>query len=273
MYRDIYDYKHGSRRFSRAFVAGLLYLIFKDKISSTVLGVITVISVLLIIKLSNLYLIPYYEAWSFESTIKENQIFNLISKQDPTEYKIFTDKVKHNILNKEDPKLVQEYSFNLFQTVFPKYLQKARDSDIYTYLSAQLNVYEYLYKIDPSLVVKLEYGIPIDTNKISNDFIPLMNQLLESKRQIIVGATHDPQNIPNQDEVTSYLVPIIKQLNVIYGDDKIISFYEGKYDSLPVNTAASIIIDFNKLLLTSGPKATGIVVRYTTNQALSDKHH
>lgn len=160
----------------------------------------------------------------------------------------------------------------LFQNVFPKYLQKAQDTDIYAYVNAQLNVYEYLYKIDPSFVIKIEYGMPIDASINSDvDFRPLLNQLLEAKRQIIIDAINKPHSIPSQEEVISSMVPIIKQLNMKYGDENITLFYEGKYNLLPVNTASSIIIDFYKLLLNSGPQSAGVVIRYIANQSLSSK--
>lgn len=79
---------------SGAIVGGILYLLFKNKMNTTTLSVITVIITVLVIKLSNIYLTPYYEAWMFESKTKEVQIFKLISEQNPYDLKYLLIKLK-----------------------------------------------------------------------------------------------------------------------------------------------------------------------------------
>lgn len=256
-------------------IAIIIYFLKKKnlKLNKTITSTISVISIFLIITLSNFYIYPHYEAWKFERKIKEISLFSLISRTSPEEYKIFLNKSKKSIISSKDYTELQKHSYELISKVFSKYLSLAPDEQIYRYIHAQISLYEYLYKINPSMIVSLELGIFKNYPELNNSKIQsYVKNVLEKKKEVIKSAINNPTRIPTENEALIYLIPIIKKLIGEYGEANISSFLNGNYDALSDKELAAIIINLYKQIYLSGKKSSGVITRYIGHIEYSTKN-
>jgi len=136
--------------------AALYFLNKKVSINPYFSTVTTMVIIVVVIKLSSMYLLPHYEAWQFESNMKKIPVFALIEKVHPVEYKIFLSKSKEAIISRKNNFYIEQLSTELLAKLLPKYLKSAPNEQLHRYLGSRIKLLEYLYTIDPNLVVRIE---------------------------------------------------------------------------------------------------------------------
>ena len=216
------------------------------------------------------YIYPYYLGWEFERDIKKQPLFALIAKYHPKEFQQFIEKVKNSLSKKEGLDAIATYSTELTNEVFYQHLQTAPDDPIFLYLKSILELYRYLYAIDPRAVVKLENGdesIPVDLHSFWEDkaFQALLNQVLESKQKIIEGSLETPHEIPTEEITTPILNNILDELVGKYGKDVVRFVFTPSSVQIPPKLAAAVIIDFYSIIKEEGKEKAGIVMRHIAN--------
>lgn len=217
--------------------------------------------------LSKNYLYPQYLGWEFEQQIKKQPLFALIEKHHPEEFKEFIKKARKSLSKNEGLDAITAYSTELTNRIFYQHLQTAPDENILQYLKSTLDLYRYLYVIDPRAVVKLENGdesIPVDLQSFWEDksFQSLLNQVLQAKQKIIEGSITNPASLPTQEMTTPILNSVLDELIGKFGKDVVRSVFTPTSVKIPPKLAAAVIIDFYAAIVASGPEKAGIVMRH-----------
>lgn len=217
--------------------------------------------------LSKNYLYPHYLGWEFEQQIKKQPLFALIEKHHPEEFKEFINKARKSLSKNEGLDVITSYSTELTNRIFYQHLQTAPDANILQYLKSTLDLYRYLYVIDPRAVVKLENGdesIPVDLQSFWEDksFQSLLNQVLQAKQKIIEGSITNPAPLPTQEMTTPILNSVLDELIGKFGKDVVRSVFTPTSVKIPPKLAAAVIIDFYAAIVASGPEKAGIVMRH-----------
>jgi len=217
------------------------------------------------ITIAKMYVYPRIELVQLKN---EYPLFATIAKTDPADYEIFTtnvelDSQRQGQITRE---IFEKNSRELISKVFPKYLVKASDENIYNYLSDLVKTYRDLYEINPKIIIALESG----GNFSSELSVPQekLVQLMDIKLLLIQNSFKDGESFPSQDVAMAALKPVLADLVKKYGVNTLTLFLQGKINTLSSSDSASFLIDFYQGILNSGVASSGIIIRYLTSSAI-----
>lgn len=243
----------------------LLILSFLKGLNLIVIRVLAIIVTLVFIELSNIYFLPHFIIWKTIHQFEQIPFYHTIERTDPILFDEFIAKIEANILAKGSDLDVIQYSSDLDKKILQKYMGRASDEAIYSYLQANVNIYEALNDKDPNIIEKLQMSIQPDSNEmkiIKSVDSKLFDSLLESTNQIVLSAIIDPQPPSDLTDAQNRESKIIDQLSNKY-NKKMVNQVFSNMQSLNMNHGlmASIVIDMYKALLNSGNNNAGIIMR------------
>ncbi|MFI4938190.1 MAG: hypothetical protein ACHQJ6_06755 [Candidatus Berkiellales bacterium] len=250
-----------------AIIVVLPLIWIKHKVARLIVIVIAIGGGVITTQLSEIYLYPRYVGWQFERENLKQPLFSLIAQYHPKEYQAFIEEVKKGIRKGEDINIISSYSSSLLNQIFYQHLQNAPDEAIFIYLKATLDLYRYLYSVDPRAVVKLENGdssIPVNLTLLWQDqtFKVLLNHLLEAKGLVIQAAIKNPVNPPQAEQAIKLLDGILDSLSTKFGAPMVRMVFIPSEVRLPAVMVAPLLLDFYVNLITAGKENAGIIMRY-----------
>lgn len=232
-----------------------------------ILKILSVILFLVIFYAAKTFLIPYYQAFTFEEKIKKNYpIYNLIANIDPNDFNIYISKVKQNILSKGNPNNEIFYAHQLVDSVFEKKILNASNKSIYNFVKIQQQLNQELVKTNPTLLLFKEFPDNfrklVDLNHLS---ILISKDLLSAKEAVIRSAIENPQPLLTETEKSTATKLITEILNVMekqYGTDLVNkTFYRPEDPSLNRAIEAELIVAFYNAVLSKGEENTGLIIK------------
>lgn len=223
--------------------------------------------------LSENYLYPTYLGWEFERSIQKQPLFKLIAKHHSEEYAKFLVKVKASLHKDPNINIISTYSAELMNHIFYQHLQDAPDEAIFLYLKATVDLYRYLYTVDPRAVVKFENNdspINVDLNALWQDktFQVLLNHVLETKELVIEGSLNNPVTKNNENKPGANLEGVVDDLVRKFGGSVVRMVFSTVQASLPAEIAVPVIMDFYAAILSSGKENAGHIMRQIAKEKI-----
>src|SRR5262249_16672949 len=127
-----------------------------------------------------------------------------------------------------------------------------------------VNCYEYLYEINPNLVVEMEYptgAFPIES--VSESIQTCMQNLLNAQTLIIESTETATKPVSDNVEAENLIKENLASLAQQYGEENVMQTFSNPYDqALDKKIEAQILINFYKNILSLGNADAGIVIRY-----------
>jgi hypothetical protein len=255
----------------------LLRVITKN---DTVIKIASAFIFIVIFNLSKTYIVPQYDAFTFESKIKnEYPIFKLISVVDPDDFKNYISEMKKSIIEGDNTNRDILLSSQLVSSVFLKYAPISTNQSIYNYITAQLELDNEIIDKNPDMILAMEFpGIFNITNSSSQLDIKkseAFQKILKAKENVILSALQTPQKPLTEEEIknsSEVLYQILKDLSDKYGAQNVVNTFQNpNIQSLDKTTAAKIIVSFYEEIISQGVDGSGKVFKLLMLLAKSEK--
>ena len=219
----------------------------------------------------NMYVMPYYYAATYESTIREKYpVFDLIAEHSPHEFHAYIAKVKHNLLKRDNENNDIFYTAELLDSQFLKYAPFATNGSLYQFLKTELSADKKLYQIDPKLVLIMEF--PEKFKNVANPSVlskrlddQAVEDLLNAKEDVIRSAIEDKQPSLTKNEMRDAMAMITAIT------DNLLKKYDAKTIRAAFNTpadpavdkkiAAEVLISYYEEILAKGEKNAGLILK------------
>ncbi|MDX1836998.1 hypothetical protein [Legionella taurinensis] len=250
-----------------ALVTGLSYYGNLEKKTGSLLAILAVMIALF---LTRTYAIPYYQAANFENEIKQTSpLFALLAKKSPEEFNRYVAEVKKDILNNKGRSILYKTS-DFVNAEVMKYAVYSSNKALYNQIKGTLVFYQYLFKINPKLVLISEFPERFANEPEMKELVTAsqryINQLLKAKEDIIVSAINHPAPALSRHEILeaqTLLGELFDTLAAEYGGNTVdLTFQNPQSASLDKIKGAEIIIKFYQGLMKRGERETGLVLRY-----------
>lgn len=231
--------------------------------------IVSAVLFLVVFTAAKTFLIPYYQAFTFEDKIKKNYpIYNLIADIAPNDFNSYVSKVKQNIISKGNPNNQIFYAHELVDSVFERKILSASNKSIYNFFKVQLQVNKKLAHTDPTMLLFKEFPDNfkkiIDLNQTDLNVL-ISKDLLDAKEAVIRSAIENPQPPLTEAEkstATTLLTGILNALEKQYGTELVTKTFQRPEDtSLNRTIEAEIIVDFYNAVLSKGEENTGLIIK------------
>lgn len=215
----------------------------------------------------HLMLKPYYQEMALKHFINKNPLMESIETYYPTEYQQWMNSIGTRLQNKEEQRILVQDSYHFANRLFLVSLQHASDKTIVEYVATIIPFYQYLYKQDPALILKVENAdasISIDLAFLRSEpeFEKLFTQLLKARNAIIQSATQEPVKGADVNTAATLFASLVVQLETKYGREVVAAAFNPDDKTVPAKTKAEVIIDFYHILNRSEPPIAGQIMRY-----------
>jgi hypothetical protein len=249
--------------------------------NNEVIRLCTAIIVVFAMTVTKIYVIPFYSAVTYEIFLKKNEpLFALIAKKFPDDFNHYMKKVKYSIISRENEDYLVIYKLEFLNTIFVKTLSYATNKSIYEFYKAELMLDQALFRVDPKLVLYLEFSYKF-SNKPHPGLIitiagaDLTNKIIQAKKSVIMSALITPQAPITASEKKLAITVVIKTLDELsnqYGK-KTVAHLDAQISNPLLNKAsatlyATILLTFYQTILSTGETNVGMVYRY-----LATQHH
>jgi hypothetical protein len=251
-----------------ALVNLLAGMIFKNRIVTFSLTIFIMAAAIFIVRD---YGVPHYYAYTFASSIRDSSpLVDFIASNSPDDFNNYVAKVKQNILHNQDPQEVYLDTNMFINLELRKQIPNATNESIYNYLSACVEMDKNLYKINPSLVLYIEYPEKflnkIDLSSIYQTIDPVvLNNLVDAKQRIIKSGFLD--NMPKMSlsqrmDANLMFANIMSGLSLQYGRRNMLGAFANPDDpSVNQQVAAQIIISYYEDILSKGKDNAGMIYK------------
>lgn len=246
--------------------AGIVYVFFrKNKYKNFITGLFFGILFFSI----KIYILPYYYAATYESTIRNKYpIYEVIAKYYPKEFNQYITQERKNILENGSLSNGIQYSAELVNNAILKSIPFASPESIYNYVKITLKMEKKMYLINPAWVISLEfpgrdnrYTLSSIVNSISENDIKERMQaekdLIESgsKNRMPIKLTDEESNAISQD-----LIDLLTNLKKQYGEEEVANTFSNA-PFIDEQKSAQIIISFYEDILEKGEQRGGWIVK------------
>lgn len=243
-------------------------LLFKNLKDAKIVNVIIFISIFVGVKI---YVMPYYEALTFDAKLKQQfPIYTTISKYYPKEYDEFVAQMKINIIEKHDFNKAMSDSQKLISNVIDKSIPFAANKDIYNWLKTSYAVEKKLYNINTEFVLALE-----SPDRISNQLSVLkvinsipksdLDKILTAKENVIISGAIDKTNHKLSDSQIEKGISEAQQVYIIliekYGEDLVNDTFKATTPFKDPANSAKVILMSYELFLSKSEDEVGLIFK------------
>jgi hypothetical protein len=245
--------------------AALFYLLSKSKATAVMGGMVVLVFA---VAIAQEYISPGYRLENLELSIKKQDNFlNLVAEREPEEFKNYVAKVRNNIVTKGSPKNEIYYTSELINGLLIKYGPKASNDSLNDFLEANIAVDQALIKIDPTLVLTMEFPAKFQ-GKTDPSMVGITSEtkrLLHAKIAVIVSAMQDPQPDVTEEDVkraATMVNDIIEELAKQYTAPTIIATLQSPdAPDLDKKTAAEIILSLYENIKSKGKSDAALIIK------------
>jgi hypothetical protein len=167
--------------------------------NNSIISLVTVIILVAGMGLTQLYVMPYYQAETYEILLKYNDPrFNLIAKTFPDEFNNYIVEIKKSIFAHKHNEYQAISTLKFLNFLFIKKLAAATNETIYSFYQVELETDKKLSSIRPDLLLYLEFSDKFKTTADPNLIVSLIEKSLidraiETKKAVIFSALSTPQ--------------------------------------------------------------------------------
>jgi hypothetical protein len=236
---------------------------------------LTMLVVIFTMLMTKFYVIPLYSAEIYEIFLKSDEpVFELIAEKFPREFQTYIDKVKECIVSNNNEDYLIIYKLEFLNSIFIKEISLASNVSIYHYYQVQYKIDETLFKVDPRLVLFLEFSNKY-TKKPNPSLIitiagqDLTEQIIAAKEAVIMSALIMPEKPITADEkeaANAMIDTILADLSDNFGE-KTVTELDTHISDVALSKEstvlyATILLEFYQKILSSGQNNVGIIYRY-----------
>lgn len=216
------------------------------------------------------FLVPYYQAATLDSTLKEYPLYNVIATYYPKEYNTYLEQMKKNAVENGSVENRVGYSTTLIDFATAKSLPNAASKDIFNYLKANYELEKKLYAENPLFVIAIEFPDRMEDKKILSSLISAMpeeNSLEVMKTQARLIESGSNASTPlklSAEEIKKGMAniqAIMIELKNKYGDEPLIDTFVNTTVIKDPEKSAEIILDFYERLLATGEESASLMYR------------
>ena len=178
----------------------------------------------LLITLSNQYALPEIKIWkeqrNLESSLQDIAVYQLIAKSDPDTYKRITKEINKSLRNRESNEQIAVRIRRIINELVGKYLPRASDDAIFTYVSVMVQEISELIQLNPELAY--EFLFPQKGGAVRQSFQlrpELQKADLDALAEVIRTGSTNPHIVKDFSEAKLLLEKVIADLYKVYGND------------------------------------------------------
>lgn len=219
---------------------------------------------------TKIYLAPKYFASSFSESIrKSSPLINLLADNSPLDFNGYINQVSNNIMVDGNPDNIYLYTNNFISAALTKNIPFASNESIYQYLTLYVEMDRKLLKIDPTLVLFIEFPNKFvnqaNISNINKSLEPeFLNRLLSAKENIIRSALlnkQPPLNLTQKVTANVLFANIVTDLTHQYGRHVVLSTFENPQLTEDKQKAAEIVVQYYEALLAQGPQNSALIYK------------
>jgi hypothetical protein len=207
------------------------------------------------------FVLPSVYGWQIDRQLRQIPLYSEIAEGDPETYEKLKEVVLEGARTGESTGVVESKTSPIVMATLPRYVPKASDESVITFISLIAAELKELNRTDPDACYQFLYPqkfqSPTGTPNMDNT---RTNKVLQAMADVVHSARHTPQPLPDRDESEALLKPISNELARKYGTD-IFLLQNTPKDQSERGKLCSLVSDLYEQVLKLPPRQSSEVLR------------
>jgi hypothetical protein len=214
--------------------------------------------------ISKTYIVPLAHVWDAKRLIRATPFYKELSVYDPETYRKIESILVENTQSGGTPQKAGRKIAIELAAVLPKYVPKASDESVVTFLGNLVPVLQELDRTNPDACYSFLFPDKFGEAGMAAKFLPSQfgNKNLQALEGIILSSVKNPQPAPDEKKAKELLQPIISNLVGKYGSDDLRLIAGTARDASERKKVCEIDAELYRQILSLPPADASTIVRY-----------